>query len=80
MNISNLATELKFVNKIGQTLSSEECIKLDLAVNKLSQEYYFEMFNFWGRVEGIHKNYYIVEGITFKGASCTPKKQHFWRY
>ena len=37
MNISNLASDLKFVNRIGQTLSSEERINLDLSVNKLSQ-------------------------------------------
>ncbi len=41
MNISNLQFELKFVNKIGQTLSAEERINLELAVSKLSQQYHY---------------------------------------
>lgn len=80
MNILNLGGELKFVNRIGQTLSPDERINLELSVSKLRQEYEFETFNFWGRVEGIHKNYYLVEGVTFKGATSFPRKQHFWRY
>jgi radial spoke head protein 9 len=80
MNISNLASELKFVNKIGQTLSSDERIQLELAVLRLSQEYHFEAFNFWGRIEGIHKNYYMVEGVSFKGVTSFPQRHYFWRY
>lgn len=60
MNISNLSSDLKFVNRIGQTLSPDERINLEIAVLKLSQEYHFEEFNFWGRIEGVLKNYYIV--------------------
>jgi radial spoke head protein 9 len=60
MNIANLPSELKFVNRIGQTLSSEERISLESSVLKLSYEYSHEQWNFWGRVEGIIKNYYIV--------------------
>lgn len=80
MNISNLVNEIKFVNKIGQTLSPEERIGLELAVSKLSIQYFHETFNFWGRVEGIHKNYYVVEGVNFQGTNGFPKKQYFWRY
>ena len=39
MNILNLGGELKFVNRIGQTLSPEERINLELSVSKLRQEY-----------------------------------------
>jgi len=60
MNISNLTTELKFVNRIGQTLSTEEVISLQASTLKLSHEYKYEQYNFWGRVEGTLKNYYIV--------------------
>lgn len=80
MNICTLASELKFVNKIGQTLSPEERINLELAVSRLSQQYRHEGFNFWGRIEGVHKNYYIVEGVTFQGTNGFPSKQYFWRY
>lgn len=79
MNISNIGNELKFANKMGQTLCPEERINLELAVSKLSMQYHYEIFNFWGRVGGIHRCYYIVEGVNFTGANNFPKKQHFWR-
>ena len=39
MNIDNLSSELKFVNRIGQALSTEEVIGLQSGVIKLSHEY-----------------------------------------
>ena len=42
MNIINLTSELKFINRIGKTLSSEEKINLEIAVLQLSQEYHYE--------------------------------------
>lgn len=50
MKISNLSTDLKFVNRIGQTLSTEEIISLQSSVLKLSHEYKYEQFHFWGRI------------------------------
>lgn len=79
MNIANLSSELKFVNRIGQTLSTEERIYLEASVLKLSHEYAFEHLNFWGRVEGVLKNYYLLEGVNFKGATNFPVKKYFWR-
>lgn len=79
MNIFNINSELKFVNRIGQTLSAEERISLDLSVLKLSEEYQYESFNFWGRIEGMSKNYYILQGVNFKGATNFPLKKYFWR-
>jgi hypothetical protein len=80
MNIFNIGNELKFANRIGQTLSTEERISLEVSVLKLSQEYHFEVFNFWGRIEGVSKNYYIVQAVSFKGATSFPIKKYFWRY
>lgn len=80
MNIVNLNSELKFVNRIGQTLSVEERTYLQTSVEALSGEYYYERFNFWGRIEGVSKNYYIVEGVNYKGCLNFPAKKFFWRY
>jgi radial spoke head protein 9 len=80
MKISNINSELKFVNRIGQTLSTEERISLEVSVLKLSQEYHFENFNLWGRIEGVLKNYYVVEGVNFRGATNFLTKKYFWRY
>jgi len=79
MNIFNINSELKFANRIGQTLSAEERISLDLSVLRLSEEYHYEAFNFWGRIEGMSKNYYILQGVNFKGAADSPAKKYFWR-
>lgn len=79
MRIANIANELKFANRIGQTLATDERIALEVSVLKLAQEYCFEAFNFWGRVEGVLKNYYIIEGVNLKGASNFVAKKYFWR-
>lgn len=80
MDVERIGSELKFANRIGQTLSTDEIISLQSSVLKLSHEYKFEQFNFWGRVEGTNANYYIVEALNFKGATHFPPKKYFWRY
>lgn len=60
MKVQNISSELKFINRIGATLSIEERISLEAAILKLSHEYSYDQFNFWGRLEGIAKNYYIA--------------------
>jgi hypothetical protein len=80
MNIANLNSELRFANRIGQALSTEEAIGLQSGVLRLSSEYKYEVFQFWGRVEGTKLNYYIVAGLNFKGSTNFPTKQYFWRY
>jgi hypothetical protein len=80
MDIDRISSELKFANRIGQTLSTEEIISLQSSVLKLSHEYKFERYYFWGRVEGTSGNYYIVEAANFRGANHFPHKKYFWRY
>lgn len=63
MNIQNLAYELKFPNRIGATLSIDERTNIELAVLKLSEERSFDQWNFWGRIEGLARNYYILQGV-----------------
>ena len=41
MEVERIPTELKFVNRIGQTLSVEEIISVQSSVLKLSHEYKF---------------------------------------
>lgn len=79
MRIANIQQELRFANRIGQTLSTEERVALEVSVLRLAQEYACEGFNFWGRVEGVLKNYYIVEGTSLKGAQHFVAKKYFWR-
>lgn len=78
MKASNITSELKFVNRIGATLSVEERISIEAQALKLSNEYQHEQWNFWGRIEGISKNYYVIEGVNFKGATNFPTHKYFW--
>lgn len=80
MKTSSIASEIKFVNRIGATLSVEERIAIETQGLKLSHEYQYEQWNFWGRIEGIHKHYYIVEGVNFKGNTNFPTHKYFWAY
>ena len=77
-NYITLISELKFPNRIGATLSVEEKISIEAQSLKLSHEYEYDQWNFWGRIEGINKNYYIVEGVNFKGATDFPIHKYFW--
>ena len=74
MDIDSLSCELKFANRIGQNLSTEEIVGLQSSVLKLSHEYKHEKYQFWGRVEGTLASYYIVQGVSFRGATNFPKK------
>lgn len=78
MDIQSLAIELKFANRIGATLSVEERGSLELAVLKLSEERQFDRWNFWGRVDGLARNYYIVQGVIHRGQYEFPEKHYFW--
>jgi hypothetical protein len=49
-------------------------------VLKLSEERTFDRWNFWGRVDGLARNYYIVQGVNHRGQYEFPEKHYFWRY
>ncbi|CAD8126831.1 unnamed protein product [Paramecium sonneborni] len=76
MNIS--FNDLKFIQQIGQTLNLEERMRLQLAILKIQEHYVFDEVLFWGRVEGIEKDYYIALGIQYRGQYEFPLKKFFW--
>ena len=47
---------------------------------KLSEERTFDRWNFWGRVDGLARNYYIVQGVNHRGHYEFPEKHYFLRY
>ncbi|CAD8082384.1 unnamed protein product [Paramecium primaurelia] len=78
MEIYRIPEDLRFVNQIGQTLSAEEKIKLEIALIKLSQTQTFDQLLFWGRIEGTVANYYIAIGLNFKNNFEFPHKTFFY--
>ncbi len=60
MKVDNISDELVFVNQIGQTLSTDERMKLEIALLKLQDKEPADEIRFWGKLEGINKNYYVA--------------------
>ena len=81
MNImlkSRIATDLRFMNQIGSTLSSHEKLQLELALLKLEESQSFDGLYFWGRIEGLNRNYYVCYGLKAKEQYNFPKLTFFW--
>ena len=52
MEYSNISNHLKYINANGVTLSIEERLNLDLALQKLQLDFNFEELLFWGKING----------------------------
>jgi hypothetical protein len=46
----------------------------------MNQHQDIDEIKFWGKVEGILKNYYIFMGLKFEGQYEFPHKRFFWAY
>ena len=53
-------------------------MKLELALMKLTETTDFDQILFWGKIEGIKKDYYIAQGLNFKGCYEFPMKTFYW--
>lgn len=42
-------------------------MRLELALLKLTESYSYDNLYFWGRIEGIDKDYYVALGVQCKG-------------
>lgn len=52
MEYTSIRDHLKYLNANGHTLSIEERINLDLALQKLQIDFSFEELLLWGKVTG----------------------------
>ncbi len=52
MEVSQLASHLKYINFNGVTLNIEERLQLDLSLQKLAVDFKFDELLFWGKVTG----------------------------
>ncbi len=53
------------MNQVGSTLNIDERIKLELVFSKLADKDTYDQVLFWGKIEGINKDYYIAETLVF---------------
>lgn len=54
-------------------------MKLELSLLKMSEKEKFDQILFWGKIEGIAKDYYIAVALKFKEQFEFPTKKFFWR-
>jgi hypothetical protein len=80
MNYENLAEELEFAGQVGGALSPEVRIKLELVLRKMQQTEQFDSLGFWGRINGVSRDYFIVLGLRFQGFRENPQKTFLWAY
>ena len=52
MEVDQLANHLKYINCNGVTFNLEERLNLDLALQKLQNDFNFEEILLWGKVTG----------------------------
>lgn len=78
MKVETLAEELRLLWPTGTTLSLEERMNLELALLKLYEHEDFEEVNFWGKVRGVMKDYYIAMTVNYRGHNEFAHKRFFW--
>jgi radial spoke head protein 9 len=67
MEINNLETELKFVNKMGLTLNIEERMKIEMGINLINDKFNLDEVLVWGKIKGVYNDYYIIQGLKIRG-------------
>ena len=72
MEISSLDHELKFINKSGLGLNIEERLKIEMGFNSVTDKFDLDQVLLWGKVCGIHSDYYILLGLRMRGTLSFP--------
>lgn len=78
MEIGNLEQELKFINKTGVGLNIEERLQMEMGFNSISDKFDLDQVLLWGKVTGVHSDYYILMGLRMRGTLSFPQKTYFW--
>lgn len=80
MNIhQDLEENFKYVSKFnGVCLNIEEKFKLEMALNELHLDIKSEEMWFWGKINGIEKDYYIALALFFTEHYQFPQKKFYF--
>jgi radial spoke head protein 9 len=73
-----LRQDLNSIYFSGQTLNLEEQMNINLSLLKLHENENFDEVNFWGKIRGVYKDYYIAQTLNFKGHLEFPHIRFFW--
>ena len=80
MNIEDgLEEQLKEISAVnGVCLSLEERIKLLTTLDQLKLDIKCDEMQFWGKILGAEKDYYIAKAFYYKGFKNFPKKKYYF--
>jgi radial spoke head protein 9 len=80
MNIEQgLEESMKEISSVnGVCLSLEERIKLMTILDQLKSDIKCDEMQFWGKIIGAEKDYYISKALYYKGSQNFPKKKYFF--
>merc|ERR1711939_894597 len=78
MDVYRVASDLKYVNKLGETLSVDEKIYLELGLMRILENEKIDQLMFWGRIRGTTKDYYIAIGLKFQDNYEFPTKRFYY--
>jgi len=78
MDIYRLDVDLKFVNRLGETLSTEEKTFLHVGLMRILKEENVDQVLFWGRIRGVQKDYYLAVGLVFHDQYEFPTRRFYW--
>ena len=53
-------------------------MNINLSLLKIHENENFDEVNFWGKIKGVYKDYYIAQTLNFKGHVEFPHKRFFW--
>lgn len=57
----NLLRQAYFFEQIGFGLPREEIVRVSIAMRDIVEQWPIENIRFWGKIFGVHQNYYVVE-------------------
>ena len=80
MNIEQgLEENMKEISAVnGVCLSLEERIKIMTMLDQLKSDIKCDEMQFWGKILGAEKDYYISKALYYKGFQNFPKKKYFF--
>ena len=80
MNIEDgLEEQMKEISSVnGVCLSLEERIKILTMLDQLKSDIKCDEMQFWGKIIGAEKDYYIARAFYYKGYKNFPKKKYFF--
>ncbi|XP_060064318.1 radial spoke head protein 6 homolog A-like [Ylistrum balloti] len=59
--LPNLLRQAYFFEQVGFGLPREEIVRVSIAMRDIVEQWPIENVRFWGKIFGIHQNYYVVE-------------------